>query len=136
METTFKSMLQHQTTNNNICTLSRYTRPQDSLAETTIQQHQNTQPHEDISFVIKHGQSYPSCTIKCRLIVSNWPVDFFGCLGCGTPNHFWQTCPNNKTGDTIAKKRFFDNLWCHKPHTYKPQTPPLPQHLAAVPTNP
>ena len=121
MESTFKSMIQQQTSTHNTRTLSMYTRPQDSLAETTIRQHQNTIPHEDISFVVKYGQSYPNSTIRGRIIVSDWPVDFLGCLGCGNSDHFWQTCPNNKTGDIAAKKKFFDNLWCHKPHTYKPQ---------------
>ena len=119
METTFKSMLQHQPPNTNTRTLSAFGRPQDSLAETTIRQHQNIQPHEDISFVIKQGQSYPSRTIKGRLIVSDWPADFLGCLGCGSSNHFWQQCPHNIVGDTAAKQKFFDNLWCHKPHTYR-----------------
>ena len=119
METTFKSMLKHYPSNTNICPLSAIGRPQDSLAETTIWQHQNIQPHEDISFVIKQGQSYLSCTIKGRLIVSNWPADFLGCLSCGSSNHFWQQCPHNIAGNTAAKQKFFDNLWCHKPHTYR-----------------
>ena len=133
METTFKSMLHKHTPSTNSRTLSTYGRPQDSLAETTICQHLNHQPHNDISFVTQHGHSYPSRTIQGRLIISDWPADFIGCLSCGKTNHFWQTCPNNTASNPIAKKKFFDNLWCHKPHTYKSSTTTLLSPSAVTP---
>ena len=125
MEHTFKSVIHKHTPSTSSRTLSTYGRPQDSLAETTIRQHQNNQPHNDISFVTQHGHSYPSRTIQGRLIISDWPADFIGCLSCGNTSHFWQACPNNVVSNPAAKKKFFDNLWCHKPHTYKTPSPTL-----------
>jgi hypothetical protein len=71
METTFKSMLQNQVPHTNTQTLSTFGRHQDLLAAATIWQDQDIGPHEDISFVIKHGQSYLSHTINSCLIVSD-----------------------------------------------------------------
>ena len=49
--------------------------------------------------------------------ISDYPISFRGCYGCGQPTHFRfkEDCPLRQ--DRSAKKRFWENLWLHKPWT-------------------
>ena len=105
-----------------------------SQAETTIRNHlqpsgqnhhvsqQLQQQHGRVSIqqlpsrVGSDGKSYPYNPQEPH-ILSDYPIGFRGCYGCGDPNHwkFRTECPLRN--DPTARKKFWRNLWIHRPHT-------------------
>ena len=96
------------------------------------------------------GKSYPYNPEEPH-ILSDYPIGFRGCYGCGDPNHwkFRTDCPLHN--DPTARKKFWRNLWIHRPHTKRrpnnsapnspAPAPPAPQQQAQInyysnPSNP
>ena len=51
--------------------------------------------------------------------ISRFPVGFRGCFNCGATDHFsTRDCPAAQSGN-FNKRKFFAELWAHKPHTRK-----------------
>ena len=111
-----------------------------SQAETTIQRHQpgqqmfggatsapSTPPQNSRTSIqsLPHrqgqdGRMYPFHPQEPS-VLSDYPLGFRGCYGCGDPGHwrFRTECPLRDNAD--ARKRFWKNLWIHRPHTKRRQ---------------
>ncbi len=92
-----------------------------SQAETTLQKYkgfpQRRQPGEELpTRTGADGLQYPYRPEEPEK-VSDYPVGFRGCFGCGDPNHFRfkEECPYNM--DPAVRNKYWTNLWIHKPHT-------------------
>lgn len=90
-----------------------------SLAETTIQQHSDNSSGQRPVLPFKVGQDgnhYPY-RLDDPNVISDYCVGFRGCYGCGKTNHwrFKEEC--ELANDNEAKKRFWKNLWIHRPQT-------------------
>ena len=57
---------------------------------------------------------------KDIIFFNRFPVGFRGCYNCGKSNHFSSKfCLAAKSGN-FNKKKFFNEMWAHKPHTKRP----------------
>ena len=109
--------------------LSHYT--SNSQAETTITRHSDRTSSIDTPrpMVVKQdGKSYP--TNPSNGYVSKYPDSFFGCLGCGSTDHQFRKCKDNRNHD--VRKVYWQELWAHFPHTQKRPAGPL---TTDVPSN-
>lgn len=97
-----------------------------SLAEETIERYKGPMPgaHNanntnatDIEVRKKSdGNNYPF-HIPTQYM-SQYPVGFRGCFVCGSTDHWRkESCPVTQSGN-FDRKKFFHDLWAHKPHTY------------------
>jgi predicted amino acid-binding ACT domain protein len=112
-----------------------------SQAETTLQQYASStnsngsRPDriEPSLIRLNDGLMYPYDP-KDPSNISDFPVDKKCCLGCGSTDHFLfkNHCPFKD--DPEYNKRFWKNLWLHKPHTKRDNhtrtTSSLPQTIA------
>ena len=124
-----QSMSQAETTIRN--NLPQADQLQQNFHNQNQQQQQRTSIQNLPSRVGSDGKSYPYNPQEPH-ILSDYPIGFRGCYGCGNPNHwkFRTECPLRN--DPTARKRFWRNLWIHRPHTKRrpdtsaPNSPALP----------
>ena len=118
-----------------------------SQAESTLQQysshsyHTNNQPKPPSSSSPSLSRQPPPTITKNNLQypydptnpsnVSDFPLSFKGCLGCGNLDHFdFKSCPFRSIPGMPTQ--FWKNLWLHKPHTKK-KSDPIPDTVRPFP---
>ncbi len=93
-----------------------------SLAEETLQKYKggnsdDVNSHPDVEIRSFKGVAYPFH--KPSSFLSDFPTTFRGCYICGSSEHWRKDhCPTVMSGKPYDRRRFFKNLWAHRPNTY------------------
>ena len=98
-------------------TLQKYSNPPSTSQSSSQAGQKRPQP----PLITKNGVQYPYDPENPNN-VSEFPLGFRGCFGCGHKDHFdFRRCPFRAVPGMSTQ--FWRNLWLHKPHTKKSNDP-------------